>query len=52
MHVCLQRREYPDGTVKIVYENGKQETHYSSGRVRIKDKTGKLLHDSSTEQQS
>jgi len=43
-----KRREYPDGTVKMLYEeDGRQETHYASGRVRIKDKTGKLLHDSS-----
>jgi len=44
----FKRREYPDGTVKILYEDGRQETQYSSGRTRIKDRTGKLIHDSMT----
>ncbi|XP_011256726.1 centromere protein J [Camponotus floridanus] len=41
-----KRREYPDGTVKIVYADGTQETRYSSGRKRLKDKDGNLLMDS------
>ena len=42
---CIQRREYPDGTVKTVYPNGQQETRYSSGRTRIKDKDGNVIVD-------
>ncbi len=41
-----QRREYPDGTVKTLFNDGRQETRYSNGRTRIKDKDGNLLHDS------
>ncbi|XP_038674627.1 centromere protein J isoform X2 [Scyliorhinus canicula] len=41
-----KRREYPDGTVKTVFANGQQETKYSSGRVRIKDKEGNVIMDS------
>lgn len=41
-----KRREYPDGTVKIVYPDGSQETRYSNGRVRLKDKSGNLVTDS------
>ncbi|XP_044024919.1 uncharacterized protein si:ch211-140l13.3 [Siniperca chuatsi] len=33
-----KRREDPDGTVKTIYSNGRQETKYASGRVRIKEK--------------
>ncbi|KAK7070949.1 hypothetical protein SK128_004432 [Halocaridina rubra] len=33
-----KRREYPDGTVKILYRDGRTETRYKKGRVRIKDK--------------
>ncbi|PSN35696.1 hypothetical protein C0J52_10191 [Blattella germanica] len=40
------RREYPDGTVKILYPDGIQETRYSNGRIRVKDKDGKLVMDS------
>ncbi|XP_043266849.1 centromere protein J isoform X2 [Venturia canescens] len=40
-----KRREYPDGTVKLVYPDGTQETRYSTGRIRVKDKDGKLLMD-------
>ncbi|XP_059608850.1 centromere protein J [Phlebotomus argentipes] len=43
-----KRREYPEGTVKIVYNDGTQETRYSNGRVRLKDATGKLVMDSET----
>ena len=42
----FQRREYPDGTLKILYPDGIQETRYSNGRVRVKDKEGKLIMDS------
>ena len=42
----LQKREYPDGTVKILYDDGRCETRYTSGRIRIKDGDGKLLQDS------
>lgn len=41
-----KRREYPDGTVKILYSDGSQETRYSNGRVRLKDKGGNLVSDS------
>lgn len=41
-----RRREYPDGTVKLVYPDGSQETRYSNGRVRLKDRAGKLVMDS------
>ncbi len=41
----VQRREYPDGTVKTVYPDGRQETRYASGRLRIKDNTGYILVD-------
>lgn len=41
-----KRREYPDGTVKLVYPDGSQETRYSNGRVRLKDNTGHLVMDS------
>lgn len=41
-----KRREYPDGTVKIVYSDGKTETRYSNGRIRIKDSNGLLISDS------
>ncbi|XP_028893560.2 centromere protein J [Zeugodacus cucurbitae] len=40
-----KRREYPDGTVKLVYPDGSQETRYSNGRVRLKDKDGILVMD-------
>uniref|UniRef100_A0A8C4RS07 Centrosomal P4.1-associated protein n=1 Tax=Erpetoichthys calabaricus TaxID=27687 RepID=A0A8C4RS07_ERPCA len=40
-----KRREYPDGTVKTVYASGQQETHYPTGRVRIKDKDGNIIVD-------
>ncbi|CAH0685787.1 unnamed protein product [Chilo suppressalis] len=41
-----KRREFPDGTVKLVYNDGTSETRYVSGRVRIKDKHGNLIMDS------
>ena len=45
MNVFVQRREYPDGTVKTVYPDGKQETRYSSGRLRVKDQHGNVIVD-------
>ncbi|GIY48622.1 centromere protein J [Caerostris extrusa] len=36
---------YPDGSVKIIYNDGSQETRLSNGRVRKKDKDGKVLLD-------
>ncbi|KAI8442162.1 hypothetical protein MSG28_005770 [Choristoneura fumiferana] len=41
-----KRREFPDGTVKLLYNDGTSETRYASGRVRIKDKHGNLIMDS------
>lgn len=41
-----KRREYPDGTVKLMYPDGTQETRYSNGRIRLKDKDGYLVMDS------
>lgn len=41
----FKRREYPDGTIKTVYCNGRQETKYLSGRVRIKDEEGNIILD-------
>ncbi|GLG97780.1 Centromere protein J [Gryllus bimaculatus] len=41
-----KRREYPDGTVKLVYLDGSQESRYASGRVRRKDKDGNIIMDS------
>ncbi|XP_063833086.1 centromere protein J [Ostrinia nubilalis] len=43
-----KRREFPDGTVKLVYNDGTSETRYASGRVRIKDKHGNVIMDSAT----
>uniref|UniRef100_A0A3Q1F9Y4 Centromere protein J-like n=1 Tax=Acanthochromis polyacanthus TaxID=80966 RepID=A0A3Q1F9Y4_9TELE len=42
-----KRREYPDGTVKIIYPSGQQETKYASGRVHIRTVKGDLQHSSS-----
>ncbi|XP_054707319.1 centromere protein J-like [Uloborus diversus] len=44
-----KRREYPDGSLKIIYQSGRQETRYSDGRLRIKDKEGKLTLDTKYE---
>lgn len=40
-----KRREYPDGTVKILYPDGTQETRYANGRIRLKDINGELIMD-------
>jgi hypothetical protein len=39
-------REYPDGTVKTLFNDGRQESRYANGRVRVKGRDGSLLHDS------
>ena len=44
----FQKREYPDGTTKILYDDGRMETRLPNGRVRIKDKDGNLVHDSNS----
>lgn len=41
----FRKRIYPDGTTKILYSDGSQETRYPNGRVRMKDSQGKLIHD-------
>lgn len=40
-----KRREFPDGAVKIVYNDGSQETRFPDGRIRLKDKDGNLIRD-------
>ncbi|XP_068243000.1 centromere protein J [Palaemon carinicauda] len=47
-----KRREYPDGTVKILHSDGRTETRYKTGRVRIKDREGNILSDSHQSVQS
>ena len=47
-YVSFQKREYPDGTVKILYDDGRMETRFPSGRIRIKDSDGNLMHDSNS----
>ena len=43
-----KRRTYPDGTVKILHMDGRQETRYAGGRVRVKDSKGVLVQDTGT----
>jgi len=45
-----KKRTYPDGTVKIVHTDGRQETRYAGGRVRVKNSQGVLIQDTGTEQ--
>ena len=40
-----QKRNFPDGTEKILYPDGRVETRYANGRIRMKDAKGKLLLD-------
>ncbi|KAJ4458997.1 putative centromere protein J [Paratrimastix pyriformis] len=40
-----KRKEFPDGTVKIIHADGRQETRYPDGRVKIKDANGYVLHE-------
>lgn len=48
--ILVQKREYPDGTVKTVYPDGRTETRYATGRVRVKDRDGRVLVDSQSNQ--
>ena len=41
----FQRREWPNGEVKIMYIDGTIESRYRDGRVRIKDSQGCILRD-------
>lgn len=43
--VQFRRREYLDGTMKIVLCNSRQETKCSTGQVQIKDEKGYLILD-------
>ena len=43
--IVMQRRVYPDGTSKTVWNDGRQETCYASGRVRRRDARGELVLD-------
>ncbi|RLV98567.1 hypothetical protein DV515_00010717, partial [Chloebia gouldiae] len=43
--VQFRRREYPDGIVKAVFCNGRQETKCSTGKLQIKDEEGILILD-------
>ncbi|CDW59809.1 Centromere protein J [Trichuris trichiura] len=39
------RRDFPNGDVKIKHADGTEETRYASGRLRLKDPTGKVIRD-------
>ncbi|KAI6652217.1 centromere protein J-like isoform X2 [Oopsacas minuta] len=41
----FKKREFADGTCKIVFKDGMNETRYPGGRVRIKTPEGKIIHD-------
>lgn len=41
----FKRREYPDGTIKTIFSDGRQETQYPTGRVRLKDAQGHIVMD-------
>ena len=41
----FKKREFADGTCKIVFRDGVNETRYPGGRVRIKTAEGKVVHD-------
>ena len=41
----FKKREFADGTCKIVFKDGVNETRYPGGRVRIKTAEGKVVHD-------
>ncbi|XP_059154868.1 centromere protein J-like [Physella acuta] len=40
-----QRREFPDGIIKTVYADGRHETRFPNGRIRIRDKAGNIIMD-------
>ena len=45
-HTSLyRRRTYPDGTVKTLHLDGRLETRYKGGRVKVKDANGTLVLD-------
>ncbi|XP_023683356.2 centrosomal P4.1-associated protein [Paramormyrops kingsleyae] len=44
----FKRREYPDGTAKTIHADGRQETRYPTGRLRVKDKDGHIVMDTMT----
>ena len=45
-----RRRELPDGTTKTIFnDTNLTETRYSSGRIRIKDASGKIIVDRKSE---
>ena len=45
-HTCLYRkRSYPDGTVKMLHLDGRVETRYKGGRIKIKDTRGVVVED-------
>ncbi|VFV25582.1 Hypothetical predicted protein [Lynx pardinus] len=44
---CFKRREYPDGTIKIVYSTGYQETQCASGRLKLRYEAGNMVLDRS-----
>lgn len=39
------KKEFLDGTVKFIFQDGSQETRYPSGRIRVKDAQGNLIRD-------
>uniref|UniRef100_A0A2C9JNJ7 Centromere protein J C-terminal domain-containing protein n=1 Tax=Biomphalaria glabrata TaxID=6526 RepID=A0A2C9JNJ7_BIOGL len=41
----FQRREFPDGIIKTVYADGRHETRFPNGRVRLRDKSGTVIMD-------
>uniref|UniRef100_A0A6P7GAM2 Centromere protein J isoform X1 n=1 Tax=Diabrotica virgifera virgifera TaxID=50390 RepID=A0A6P7GAM2_DIAVI len=46
----FKKREYPDGSFKIIFPDGTQQSRYANGRVRIKDMTGTLIMDTNVEE--
>ncbi|KAH9489871.1 hypothetical protein Btru_051797 [Bulinus truncatus] len=40
-----QRREFPDGIIKTIYADGRHETRFPNGRVRLRDKSGNVIMD-------
>ncbi|RUS78630.1 hypothetical protein EGW08_013600, partial [Elysia chlorotica] len=41
----FQRREFPDGIIKTIYADGRHETRFPNGRVRMRDKDGNVVMD-------
>ena len=44
-----KKKTYSDGTVKILHMDGRQETRYAGGRVRVKDSKGNIVQDTDME---